>query len=926
LDFGLKPGGSLESKIQNLKSKMKGANVPDWRVEIRRRLAKLKLEPTREAAIIEELAQHLADCYAELLGSGATEAEAYRRTLAELSGNELLARELRRVERQVAPEPIVLGTNRRTNMIADLWQDLRYGVRMLMKQPGFTAVAVLTLALGIGANTAIFSVVNALLLRPLPFADAEQLVMIWGKAPAAGIKRLFVSVPEFLDYRERTHAFAQVGVYGGTDFTLTGQGEAERLNGAFVSTNLLALLGVKPVLGRYFLLEEEQPDRARVVLLSHGLWQRRFGGDPQLIGQALTLNGQNCTVVGIMPPGFQFPSDETEIWRPLAITAENRGEGERGSRWLSAVARLKPGVTQQQGQADLETLASNLRREYPNYYGGNSGWGINLFSLRAELAGEVGTALPILLAVVGCVLLIACANVANLLLARATARQKEIAVRAALGAHRWRIIRQLLSESLLLALAGGALGVLLALWSNEQLIKLGPRELSGGGPVGVDLRVLLFTLLVSLLTAVLFGLAPAWQATRLNLNEALKEGGRNASAGRGRLRNLLVVGEIAVALVLLLGAGLVLKSFYRLLQVDPGFDPANVLTLRLALSPEQYPEGRQQRAFYEQVLSRIEALPGVQAAGAVHNLPMSGSGNTRNFAIEGLPEPQLNVDFYQASPHYFSAMGMRLVNGRFFTHDDREEQPRVAIINETLQRRFFPNQDPLGKRIKLGNPTGPFPWLSIAGVVRDVKQNELDEETKPALYVHYLQPPLPNWRFQSLYLTVRTQSDPLNLLAAVRGAVQALDKDQPIYRVATLEQLLRRSLAARKFSMLLLALFAALALALAVIGLYSVLAYAVTQRTREIGIRLALGAQASDVLKLVVQQGMALTLMGVALGLVASFGLTRLLKTLLFGVSATDPVTYVAIVLLLAGVALLACFVPARRATRVDPLVALRSE
>jgi putative ABC transport system permease protein len=809
-------------------------------------------------------------------------------------------------------------------IMGTLLQDLRYGARMLMKKPGFTLIAVLTLALGIGANTAIFSVVNAVLLRPLPFVDDEQLVMIWGKLPSAGIQRLFTSVPEYLDYRERTTAFAQVGMYGGTDFTLTGSGDAERLNGALVSANLLSLLGVNPLFGRHFLAEENEPERARVVILSYGLWQRRFGGDTKLVGQEITLNGTNRTVVGIMPPSFHFPDDETEIWQPVDITAARRNE--RYSRWLTTVARLKPGVTMAQAQADLDTLAGNLRRDYPKNYGENSGWAINLFSLRDELAGEVRNALPILLAVVGCVLLIACANVANLLLARATTRQREMAVRTALGAGRGRLIRQLLTESLLLALASGALGIFLAWWSNDYLIKLGPKELSSSGPVGMDLGVLLFTALVALLTAVLFGLAPAWQASKLNLNDALKEGGRNASAGRGRLRNLLVIGEIAVALTLLVGAGLTLKSFYRLLQVDPGFDPANVLTMRLALSPTQYTEGGQQRAFYEQVLSQIEALPGVQAAGAVHNLPLGGGGNTRNFSIEGQPEPSLNVDFYQATPHYFQAMGMRVASGRFFTPNDREDQPGVAIVNETLARRFFRDQDPLGKRIKLGNPTGPFSWLSIVGVVRDVKQNGLEEETKPALYISFLQPPLPGWKFQFMFLTVRTQSDPLSMTAALRSAVQALDQNQPIYRVATMEQLLARSLAARKFSLLLMMLFAALALLLSVIGLYSVLAYAVTQRTREIGVRMALGAQTNDVLRLVVKQGMALTLIGVTVGLGVAFALTRLMKSLLFGVEPTDPLTFSVIALLLIAVALLACWIPARRATKVDPMIALRCE
>jgi predicted permease len=808
--------------------------------------------------------------------------------------------------------------------LENLGQDLRFGLRMLLKKPGFALVAVITLALGVGANTAIFSIVNAVLLRPLPYADDERLAMIWGRFPSTGIDRLSVSVPEYIDYRDRTTSFSQVGTYGSKDFNLTGSGEAERLSGALVSANLPALLGVNPALGRSFLAEENQPERSQVVILSYGLWQRRFGGDPKLIGREITLNSVNCTVVGVMPPGFKFLLPEIEILQPLDITAARLNE--RYSRWLTGVARLKPGVTMAQAQAEMDKLARLMQREYPKYYSANSGWGIHLVSLRDELAGDVRTAAPILLAVVACVLLIACANVANLLLARANERRKEFALRSALGASRRRLLRQLLSESLLLSLAGGGLGVLLAWWSNRYLVQLGPQELSSRAPIGLDGPVLLFTLLVSLLTAVLFGLAPSWQAARLNLNDALKEGGRNSPAGRSRLRNLLVISEIAMALALLVGAGLALKSFSNLLKVDPGVDPARVLTMQMALSPAQYPDGGRQRALYEQALRQIEALPGVQAAGAVHNLPLSGSSNTRNFSIEGSPELPLGVDFYQASPNYFGAMGLRLENGRFFTQNDREGQPYVAVINETLARRFFPSQDPLGKRIKMGAATGEFPWLSIVGVIRDVKHDGLDKDTKPALYVSYLQPPLPNWKFQYMNLTVRTHSDPLSLVPSIRNTLQSLDKNEPINRIATMEDLLSRSMAARKFNMLLLSLFAALALALSVIGLYSVLSYLVAQRTHEIGVRMALGAQTGAVLRLTLRQGMTLALLGVMIGVAAAFALTRFMKTLLFAVEPTDPTVFGSIALLLLLVALLACWIPARRATKVDPLIALRSE
>jgi putative ABC transport system permease protein len=806
----------------------------------------------------------------------------------------------------------------------EMFQDLRYGARTLLKQPGFTLIAVLTLAVGIGANTAIFSVVNAALLRPIPHIKDEGVVMIFGELPTAGINRLFVSPTEYVDYRDRLRSFSQVGAYGGADFTLTGDGEAERVAGARVSANLLSLLGADPALGRNFLAEENGPGRSNVVILGYGLWQRRFGGDAGLIGRKVTLNGDPCTVVGVMPAGFQFPHGETEIWQPIELGPDALKE--RASRWLASVARLKPGVTMAQGRADLDAFAESMRREHPDYYGGKSGWNLKLVSLRDELAGETRGALPVLLAVVGCVLLIACANVANLLLARAAGRAPEMAVRAALGAGRLRVARQLLTESALLSLAGGGLGILLASLGDRYLVKLGPKELSGAGQVGIDVRVLAFTALVALLTTMLFGLAPAWKASKLDLSVALKAGGRGAAAGRGRLRRLLVIGEIAMALTLLVGAGLAVKSFYRLLQVDPGVDTTGVLTARLALSPADYPDGKRQRAFYEQALRRIEALPGVRAAGLVHNLPLGGSGNTRNFAIEGQPEPGLNVDFYQASPNYFRAIGMRLMGGRFFEEADREDRPGVAVVNETLARRFFPDQDPLGKRIKMGSANGPFPWLSIVGVARDVKHSGLDDETKPALYVCYLQPPLPDWKLQPMYLTVRGESDPLALLPAIRSAVQGMDRNLPVYRPATMGQLLARSLAARKFSMTLLAIFAAVALSLSVVGLYSVLAYDVTRRSREIGVRMALGARRRDVITMVLRQGMKQTLAGVSLGLVGAFWLTGLLKGLLFGVRPVDPPVFIAVSLLLTAVALAACYLPAKRASKVDPMVALREE
>jgi putative ABC transport system permease protein len=805
-----------------------------------------------------------------------------------------------------------------------LWQDLHYGARMLLKQPGFTLIAVLALALGIGANTAIFSVVNAVLLRPLPYPNAERLRLIWGRLPGHGLERLNVSAPEFADYRKRTQSFAEVSVYGQTGFNFTGRGEPERLTGALTSANLFPSLGVAPSLGRNFLPEEDRDGREQVVILSYGLWQRRFGGDPQLIGQSLTLNGKSHVVVGVMPPGFQFPAQEVELWRPIAFSAADLGADERGNHWLSALGLLKPGVTETQAQREIDGLARQMQWEHPQNYD-DPGWGIALVTLREQLVGETRWALLVLLGAVGCVLLLACANVANLLLARAAARRREMAVRLALGAGRLRLIRQLLTESLWLALGGGALGVLLAFWGSDWLNALSPADLPRVGKIGLDRRVLLFTGAVSLLTGLLFGLVPAWQASRPALNEVLKEGGRGATDGRGRLRHLLIVGEIAITLVLLVGAGLLLKSLYRLQQVDPGFDPTNVLTLRLALPRSNYPEPSRQRAFFEQLLARLKTLPGIQAAGAVHNLPLS-SGNTRNFAVEGQSEVKLNLEFYQASPDFFRAMGMRLQAGRYFDERDRADAPFVAVVNETMARLFFANTDPLGKRLKLGTLAGPFPWLTIVGIVKDVKHDGLEAATRPELFVPYLQAPLPDWTVPPMYLVVRTTADAQGQLAAVRGAVRELDKDQPIHNENTLEQLLARSQAARRFNLLLLTLFALTALALAAIGLYGVMAYAVTQRRHELGIRIALGAQTSDVLRLVIGQGLRLTFIGVLCGAGGALVLTRLLKSLLFGVSATDSLTYIVIALLLTAVALVACWIPARRAAKVDPLVALRTE
>jgi putative ABC transport system permease protein len=809
-----------------------------------------------------------------------------------------------------------------------LIQDLRYSLRLLMKRPGFTLVAVITLALGIGANSAIFSVVNAVLLRPLPYPNAEQLIMIWGKLPAHGLEQLNASPPEFVDYRDRNQAFAAVAAYASLGRNLTGAGEPERINVTFVTAGFFAALATPPWRGRVFFDAEDQPGHDQVAVLSYGLWQRQFAGDDQIIGRSIMLDGKSHTIVGVMPASFQFPDTETQLWKPMAFAADDLSDDSRGSHYLSLIARTQPGVTREQAQADVNAIAAEMQQEHPSYYEAGSGWGASVVSLREQLVGDVRTALLVLLCAVGFVLLIACANVANLLLARAATRQREIAIRAALGAGRWHIIRQLLAESLLLAVTGGALGLLLALWGKDLLLSLNPASLPFVNEVRVDAKVMAFTFAVSLLTALVFGIAPALQASKLNLSESLKESGSKAtdSKSRHRLRGWLVASEVALAMVLLVGAGLMIKSLYRLKQVDPGFDPTNVLTLRLSLPQAKYITLQQQRAFFDQLVERMAALPDVNSVGVVNFLPFSGSGNRRNISVEGKPENPINVEFRISNPDYFRAMGIQLRKGRLFDEHDRDNSTYVAVVNETFTRIFLPDEEPLGKRIKMGGLNSPFRWLTIAGVVKDLKHRGLDAETRPEMYIPYLQPPLADWNIQSLFLVVRTENDPQRLLLSVPSIVQGIDREQPVYAVSTMQQLLNQSVATRRFNMLLMAIFAALALLLAAVGIYGVMSQAVSGRTREIGIRMALGAQATDVLRLIVGQGLKLTIIGVMAGLATALALTRLIESLLFGVSATDPLTFAAVALLLTAVALLACYIPARRATKVDPMIALRYE
>ncbi|HEU0173135.1 MAG TPA: ABC transporter permease [Blastocatellia bacterium] len=809
-----------------------------------------------------------------------------------------------------------------------LWQDLRYGFRTLMRKPGFTVVAIIALALGIGANTAIFSVINSVLLRPLAYQEPERLVVINHDYPKISLKAS-VSAIGYTHYRDNAKSFESVTATTGGSFNLTGGGDPEQVNGAMVTHNFFSALGARPALGRLFLPEEDQPGKNKVVVFSNGFWQRRFGGDPGVVNKTVTLNDESYTVVGVMPPSFQFGREIgriVDLWTPIAFTPQQLSYNNLTNEFLFVFARLKPGVTIGQAQAEMDAIAANLRRQYLPWAGSRSEWGLTMQSFNELVVGEIRLALWILMGIVGLVLLIACANVANLLLARAADRQKEMAIRTALGAGRWRVIRQLLTESALLAVIGGALGLLLAWLGINALLKVNQVQIPRANEIGLDWRVLAFTLGVSLLTGVAFGLVPALQASKADLHETLKEGGRTGSSGaRAWVRNSLVVAEMALALVVLVSAGLLIRSFWRVQQVSPGFAPQNVLAMSLALPATKYREPAQRANFYKEALQRIRALPGVQSAGATSILPLSGNNSSGSFQIEGRVTPQ-----GQSSPHgdrwavttdYFSTMKIPIFRGRFFDdHDTMESQP-VAIIDDAMARKYWPDEDPVGKRITFqGGPNNPI-WREIVGIVGHVKHSGLEGESRVQYYI-------PHSQTQNAFMTLvlRTSNDPASLAGAARGAIRGLDKDLPVFRVKTMEQFVSDSMAQRRFAMTLIGVFAAVAMALASVGLYGVLSYSITQRSHEIGIRMALGARAADVLRLVVGQGMLLALAGVALGGVAAFLLTRLMANLLFGVTASDPLTFATIALLLTMVALVACLAPALRATRVDPIVALRYE
>jgi len=813
-----------------------------------------------------------------------------------------------------------------------IWQDMRYGARMLLKSPGFTVVAVLTLALGIGANTAIFSVVNFVLLRPLEYANPDQLVMVWERNTKKGWNESPTSFADFVDFRDNAKSVELVA-FTDTNFNLTGGDQPERVAGLRVSANLFSLLGVNPARGRWFAPGEDKPGAGHVLILSYGLWQRSFGGNSNLVNQTVQLNGQSYTVVGVMPPTFKFPpafsarttSEElisnADLWVPLTTDDVPLI---RNIRNLKMIGRLKAGVAPQQAQAEINSIASRLAREYPDV---NAGLESVVIPLHEQIVGDVRAALLILLGAVVLVLLIACANIANLLLSKATARHKEIAIRTALGANRGRLLRQLLTESTLLGLLGGGFGFLVAYAGSKTLVSFGSFSIPQLTDFSFDMKVPLFALVVSLLTSLIFGLAPAIDASNPNLNEALKEGGRSSSGGatRARLRNALVITEVALAVVLVTASGLMLRSFVRLQGTSSGLNPHNLITLELELPDVRYHAAQQQTLFQQQLLQRVGSLPGVQNAATVDNLPFSGNAFNTSFTIEGRPTgPTTETPraYYRViSPDYFPAIGIELHKGNQFTDRDTAEQPGVAIVNETAAQRYWPGVDPLGKRIKRGRPESKNPWLTVIGIVSGSRQLSLKEGSQPEIYVPYLQNP-----GLTFTLVARTASDPRSLTGALRKEVLSADREIPAVNIKLMEELISNSVAKERFYVLLLAVFAALALILAAVGVYGVMSYSVTLRTRDIGIRMALGARPVDIFKHIVGQALLLGLIGLGVGIVLAIASTRVMSSLLYGINATDPLTLAITSLVLLAVALLASYLPARRATRVDPLVTLRYE
>ncbi len=902
--------------------------MPEWKPEILRRLAPLKLSPAREGEIAEEIAQHLEDRYQELLVTGQSEDAAFRTAIDELKGEDLLARSLQPVESDLYREPAALGKGG-SNLFAGILQDIHYALRMLRKSPGFAIVAVLTLALGIGANTAMFSMVDGVILRPLPFKDARRLYTLWERNAKMGYEQNPPAAGNFRDWKDHNRVFERMAAFDSFQtFNLAGNSNPERVDGAAVSPELFELLGVSPVIGRTFTPQEDQLGQNRAVLLSYELWQRRFNASPSIVGKPIILDGSNSTVIGVMPPAFHFPGDTgtvlniftappAQLWVPLALPP--KAWSERSSHYLEVIGRLKPGVTLSQAQTEMNSIEDQLVKEYPGDYIGSD---VNLVPLHAQVVGSVRSVLLVLFGAVTFVLLIACANVANLLLARATSRRREVAIRTALGASRSRIVRQLVTENLALAIAGGVLGILIAALGISLLKLVLPDNFPRTAGIHLDRSALIFTALTSVATGLIFGLVPAFQASRTDLTKSLKQGDRGAEGfSRNRQRNVLVISEIALAVILLIGTGLMLRTFVRLQQVDPGFKPDHLLTMEISLPDVRYPDP-QKAAFFSLILEQLRAFPDVQSAGAVGHLPLGGDIESYAMEVEGrakLPNDYANPSCHVVMPGYFETMKIPLVEGRYFGTPDSASSPHVLIVNDVVARNVFPQESPIGRRLQMG--IGGFTG-EIVGVVRHTSHLTLDYAPVEEVYIPYLQAPISG----TMTLTIRTASAPLALSRPVRELILARDKDQPVSKIRAMEDVMGASVAAPRFRTLLLGLFGLAALLLGGLGIYGVMSYSVSQRTREFGIRIALGADLPQILRSVIADGLRLALIGVLIGVAGGLFLTRFLQSLIFGISANDPLTFASVALLLTLVATAACYIPARRAMRVDPMVALRYE
>ena len=895
----------------------------DWQAHVRAHLALPDLSPEREARIVRELATQLEDFYSDARDRGLDDAAADAHACAQITDWPRITEDVRRADRahrqprlermanalDAAPGP----SGGILQMFAHLLRDVRFALRQLVKAPGFSVVAILTLALGIGATTSIFSVVNGVLLRPLPFPEPDALVRVHETVPNYG--RFSVAPATFLDWRSQNGVFERIAAYSNASGTLIWSDGPERVQGASVSWDLFELLRVPPALGTGFTADQGRPGADNVIVLSHGLWQRRFGGDPDIVGRSVTMSGTPVTVLGVMPADFYFPARTADYWRPLAL---NPAGATRGGHFLGVVARTKAGVNVEQAHTEMKGISDRLALQYPEASANESS---EVVSLHEQIVGTIRPALVTLLIAVGVVVLIACANVANLLLVRASIREKEVAIRTALGAGRQRLVMQMLAESLVLAVSGGLLGLLLAYLAIPAIQTLSAGSIPRVADVSIDTTVLVFTLLASVLTGIIFGLVPAWQISRGGTSAVLKEGGRSSVGSGGRwMRSALLVTEVALSLMLLVGAALLLRSFAKLTNVDPGFQPDGVLAFQVALPQAAYPEDVNRLQFFDQLLERLDAVPSVTSVGAVQSLPMRG-GYVLSVEIDGRPparpgeEPSAN--YRTITPDYFRALGIPLKKGRTFTAQDSSSAAKVVIIDELFAQRHFANEDPIGRRLDPGN--GVDGTAEIVGIVGNVNYSGLDEPLDPSMYV-----PLAQDVFNAMWILTRTDGDPAALSNTVRQVVRDLDRSLPVFSLSPLATVVSESVAQRRFSMLLLMVFSGVALFLAAVGLYGVVAYGVNLRTREIGLRMAIGARPSDVLRMILGGGMKLALVGVVLGVAGALGLSQLVASLLFEVEPSDPLSYAATALLLLTVAALACYIPARRAMRVDPMVALQ--